>query len=141
MGKIDEEGEFVAASESSVFIPQGSVTLIDFNSSTKWINAAMLGAKAVLFIEPETTIRGEAENKFLTVPANIPRFWISKQDADELLTMLGEGETQIEDSRFAGAESLPQKLYARLTSTITWEQRFGQNVRGFLEGGDSDPER
>ena len=127
-GQIDEDGEFVAASESSIFIPQGSVALIDFNSSTRWINAAMLGAKAVLFIEPETTIRGEAENKFLTVPANIPRFWISKQDADELLVMLGEGET--------GAKSLPQKLYARLTSTITWEQSIGQNIRGFLEGGD-----
>ena len=101
-GQIDEEGEFVAAYESSIFIPQGSVALIDFNSSTKWINAAMLGAKAVLFIEPETTIRGEAENKFLTVPANIPRFWIAKEDADELLAMLGEGETQMESS--------PQKL-------------------------------
>ena len=43
-GQIDEEGEFVAASESSIFIPQGSIVLIDFNSSTKWINAAMLGA-------------------------------------------------------------------------------------------------
>ena len=127
-GQIDEEGEFVASYESSIFIPQGSVALIDFNSSTKWINAAMLGSKAVLFIEPETTIRGEAENKFLTVPANIPRFWISKEDADELLTMLGEGEGQ--------ADSSGQKLYARLTSTITWEQRIGQNIRGFLEGGD-----
>ena len=127
-GQIDEEGEFVAAYESSIFIPQGSVALVDFNSSTKWINAAMLGAKAVLFIEPETTIRGEAENKFLTVPANIPRFWIGKEDAEELLAMLGEGETQMESS--------PQKLYARLTSTITWEQRIGQNIRGFLEGGD-----
>ena len=44
-GQIDEEGEFVASSESSIFIPQGSVALIDFNSSTKWINAAMLGQK------------------------------------------------------------------------------------------------
>ena len=135
-GQIDEEGEFIASYESSIFIPQGSVALINFNSGTKWINAAMLGAKAVLFIEPETTIRGEAENKFLTVPANIPRFWIAKEDADELLAMLGEGATQVEDSRSTGAESSSQKLYARLTSTITWERRIGQNIRGFLEGGD-----
>ncbi len=135
-GQIDEEGEFIASYESSIFIPQGSVALINFNSGTKWINAAMLGAKAVLFIEPETTIRGEAESKFLTVPANIPRFWIAKEDADELLAMLGEGATQVEDSRSTGAESSSQKLYARLTSTITWERRIGQNIRGFLEGGD-----
>ena len=118
-GQIDEPGEFVAASESSIFIPQGSIVLVDFNSGTRWINAAMLGAKAVIFIEPETTIRGEAENKFLTVPANIPRFWISKEDADELKDMVAKEE-----------------ITARLTCTMTWERRTGQNIRGFLEGND-----
>ncbi len=118
-GQVDETGEFVAASESSIFIPQGSIVLIDFNSGTRWINAAMLGAKAAIFIEPETTIRGEAENKFLTVPANIPRFWISKEDAAELRRMMAQ-----------------ENISARLTCTMTWERRTGQNVRGFLEGGD-----
>ena len=118
-GQIDEPGEFVAAGESSIFIPQGSIVLVDFNSGTRWINAAMLGAKAVIFIEPETTIRGEAENKFLTVPANIPRFWISKQDAAELKAMVAT-----------------EDISARLTCTMTWERRTGQNIRGFLEGND-----
>ena len=118
-GSVDEESEFVAASESSIFIPQGSIVLTDFNSGTRWINAAMLGAKAIVFIEPDTTIRGEAENKFLTIPANIPRFWISKADAAELLQMLEAAE-----------------ITARLTCTIKWERRIGQNIRGFLEGGD-----
>ena len=118
-GQIDEPGEFVAAGESSIFLPQGSIVLVDFNSGTRWINAAMLGAKAVIFIEPETTIRGEAENKFLTVPANIPRFWISKEDAEELKDMVAKEE-----------------ITARLTCTMTWERRTGQNIRGFLEGND-----
>lgn len=118
-GQIDEPGEFVVAGESSIFIPQGSIVLADFNSGTRWINAAMLGAKAVIFIEPETTIRGEAENKFLTVPANIPRFWISKEDAGELQAMMAQ-----------------EKISARLTCTMTWERRTGQNIRGFLEGND-----
>ena len=130
-GLIDEEGEFVAASESSLFVPRGSVLLIDFNSSTQWINAAMLGAKAVVFIEPETTIRGEAENKFLTVPANIPRFWISREDADLLLNLLDEVEEKNSDSN-----SEPQPLMVRLNSTMTWERQIGQNIRGFLEGSD-----
>ena len=118
-GQIDEPGEFVAAGESSIFIPQGSIILVDFNSGTRWINAAMLGARAAIFIEPETTIRGEAENKFLTVPANIPRFWISKEDAEQLKAMIAQEE-----------------ISARLTCTMTWERRTGQNIRGFLEGGD-----
>jgi len=83
-GIVDELGEFIEANESSIFIPQGSIVLLDFNCNTKWINAAMLGASAVVFIEPEDTIRGEAEAKFLTIPAAIPRFWISRKDADYL---------------------------------------------------------
>merc|ERR1712000_719038 len=83
-GLIDEDDEFVPADESHIFIPRGSIVLADFNSGTKWINAAMLGAKAVIFIEPEITMRGEAENKFLTVPANIPRFWIRRADGEKL---------------------------------------------------------
>ncbi len=116
-GQIDEPGEFVAAGESSIFIPQGSIVLVDFNSGTRWINAAMLGAKAAIFIEPEATIRGEAENKFLTVPANIPRFWISKEDAEELKAMIAQ-----------------ENISARLTCTMTWQRRIGQNIRGFLAG-------
>lgn len=123
-GQIDEKGEFIAASESSIFIPEGSVVLVDFNSSTRWINAAMLGAKAVVFIEPETTNRGEAENKFLTVPANIPRFWINKANAEKIKAMI------------VTAESKNEKVSVRLKSTMTWERRTGQNIRGYLEGGD-----
>ena len=130
-GLIDEDGEFVAASESSLFIPRGSVLLVDFNSSTQWINAAMLGAKAVVFIEPETTIRGEAENKFLTVPANIPRFWVSRADADLLLKLLNEVDEKNSDSN-----AKPEPLMVRLNSTMTWERQIGQNIRGFLEGSD-----
>ena len=125
-GRVDEPGEFVEASESSIFIPKGGIALVDFNSSTRWINAAMLGAQAVIFIEPEVTIRGEAETKFLTVPANIPRFWISKEDAQYLLKLLGPDGGATKD------------IEGRITATVTWENRTGQNIRGILEG--SDPE-
>ncbi len=119
-GQIDETGEFIAASESHIFIPKGAIVLAEFNSGTRWINAAMLGASAVVFIEPETTIRGEAENKFLTVPANIPRFWVSKENAEQLKNILSVGED----------------VNVRLRGKMKWERRVGQNIRGFLEGGD-----
>ena len=121
-GEIDESGEFVAASEAHIFIPKGAVVLLDFNSSTRYINAAMLGGTAVIFVEPETTIRGEAENKFGTVPANIPRFWISKADGAALREML-ETDTDID-------------VNVRVRGKMTWERGIGQNIRGFLEGGD-----
>ena len=119
-GQIDETGEFIAASESHMFIPKGAIILAEFNSGTRWINAAMLGGSAVIFIEPETTIRGEAENKFLTVPANIPRFWISKTDAAQLRNIIDTGD----------------EVNVRLRGKMKWERRAGQNIRGFLEGGD-----
>ena len=121
-GEIDESGEFIAASEAHIFIPKGAIVLLDFNSSTRYINAAMLGGTAVIFIEPETTIRGEAENKFGTVPANIPRFWISKADGAALREML---ETNTDAD-----------VNVRVRGKMTWERGIGQNIRGFLEGGD-----
>ncbi len=117
-GEVDESGEFVAASEAHIFIPKGAIVLLDFNSSTRYINAKMLGGTAVIFIEPETTIRGEAENKFGTVPANIPRFWISKADGAALREMLAAGDVN-----------------ARVRGQMKWERGVGQNIRGFLEGG------
>ena len=123
-GEVDESGEFVAASESHIFIPKGAIVLLDFNSSTRYINAAMLGGTAVIFIQPETTIRGEAENKFGTVPANIPRFWISKEDAAVLTDLLEEQHAQ------------GNQVNVRVRGKMTWERRVGQNIRGFLEGGD-----
>ena len=123
-GLIDEDDEFVPADESHIFIPRGSIVLADFNSGTKWINGAMLGAKAVIFIEPEITMRGEAENKFLTVPANIPRFWIRRADGEKL-------KQEIDATNRQG-----QNLEARLSGEIKWENQTGQNVRGFLPGAD-----
>lgn len=125
-GLVDETSsqDRYGITEASIFIPRGAVVLADFNSGTEWINAAMLGAQAILFVEPETTIRGEAEDKILTVPANIPRFWISKKDADQLKTLLGPD----------GGMSV--NLTAQLTADVRWEKRIGQNIQGFLLGSD-----
>ena len=123
-GLVDEDDEFVAADESHIFIPRGSIVLADFNSGTKWINGSMLGAKAVIFIEPDVTMRGEAENKFLTVPANIPRFWIGKSDGEQLKRLI------------SSANQSGDNLEVRLSGKIKWEKKVGQNIRGFLPGSD-----
>jgi len=69
-----------------------SIVLLDHNCGAEWYNAPLLGAKAVLFIEPEETIRGEAEQKFMSVPLDLPRFWVTKDVADYLLGLLRERE-------------------------------------------------
>ena len=59
----------------------GSIVMMDFNCGTRWLNAPRLGAKAIIFVEPTATMRGEAESKFIGIPVSIPRFWISHEDA------------------------------------------------------------
>jgi hypothetical protein len=58
----------------------GSVVVLDFNSGDNWLNTAYLGASAVVFIEPDSTVYLEGEKKFLTMPLDMPRFWVSDSD-------------------------------------------------------------
>ncbi len=97
----------------------GCIALLDFNSGKKWIDISMMGAKAVIFIEPQDTTRFEADEKFLALPLNIPRFWIKKDDATTLLKVLEEKSTRV-------------KLQARMD----WQAIEGANILGYLEGSD-----
>ncbi len=60
---------------------EGSIVMLDFNCGFDWENAARLGAKAIIFVEPSQIQRGEGETKFLRLPVNIPRFWMGRGDA------------------------------------------------------------
>ncbi|HEX3000258.1 MAG TPA: M28 family peptidase, partial [Armatimonadota bacterium] len=103
----------------------GSVVLVDFNSAQEWLNAPRLGAKAVIFVEPESTQRGEAEGKFIGIPLAIPRFWISRQDADAI-----RSQYQLNSD---GNYLVPK---AHLTSDVSWVRRNSRNVVGWIEGSD-----
>ncbi|MCS7192812.1 MAG: M28 family peptidase, partial [Armatimonadetes bacterium] len=98
----------------------GSIALMDFNSSTDWLNAIFLGGKAILFIEPEDTFRGEAELKFLTTPIDIPRYWMPRKDALELLSLL---ERQ-------------KDLEAVINCRMTWKKVPFRNIEGIIWGVD-----
>ena len=102
---------------------EGSIVLVDFNCGSDWLNAARLGAKAVVFIEPDRTMRGEAEAKFITIPLSIPRFYIKKSDAAALQAMaLGRREPQ-----------------ATLKADMKWEQIEARNFIGVMPGQSKDP--
>lgn len=59
---------------------EGNIIVMDFNSQDNWLNAAKLGAKAVVFIEPDDTTYFECEKKFLDAPLNFPRLYVKKGD-------------------------------------------------------------
>ncbi len=99
---------------------EGSLVLLDFNCAMAWLNAAYLGAKAVVLIAPDDTLRGEAEQKFISIPVNIPRLWVPREQGLELKRRLEAGE----------------QLQATLHSQVEWEQVQGDSVRGWLSGTD-----
>lgn len=97
-----------------------SIVLLDFNCGADWFNAPLLGAKAVLFIEPEETLRGEAEQKFLSIPVDIPRYWVPKEAADYLLALLKSEDT----------------VDITLRCDMEWERVVGKNVMARVRGTD-----
>ena len=100
----------------------GSAVLLEFNCGSQWLNAPRLGAKAVIFIEPIQSIRGEGEAKFLGIPLDIPRFWIKRAEGQALRSML-EANPNVE---------------ARIRCRMRWEQKTVSNIIGKIEG--TDPE-
>ncbi len=92
----------------------GSVVALDFNSGMNWITAADLGAKAIIFLEPETAQRGEAERKFTSLPIEIPRFYARGAVAAALRSAKGQSAT--------------------LKSLVEWKRVKAPNILGFLPG-------
>ncbi|MFP4056449.1 MAG: FtsX-like permease family protein [Candidatus Brocadiia bacterium] len=97
----------------------GAIALLEFDCQTDWLNAFLLGARAVVFIEPEAPLRPEAEAKFLTVPADTPRFWVSRAQGLAL------------KERVRGAEGPVQ---VTLTGRMDWVDAEATNVLAELPG-------
>jgi hypothetical protein len=99
----------------------GSVVLMDFNSGDNWLNAAYLGAAAVVFLEPDSTVYLEGERKFLTMPLDLPRFWVGEEDGAALQRAIA----------VAGG-SVPAHLEYRMD----WERQPAWNIMGLIPGYD-----
>lgn len=61
-------------------IVNGSIVLMEFNSWDNWLNAAKLGAKAVVFIEPADTSYYECLQKFVQTPIHFPRVYVRQEE-------------------------------------------------------------
>ena len=107
-------------SEFDGYNVEGSIVMLEFNSGSQWLNAPRLGASAVIFIEPDDTMRGEAEAKFVSIPISIPRFWISKADAAVI-------RAQCVDRANA-----PATVKCRME----WQRKLTNNITGIIPGTD-----
>jgi hypothetical protein len=66
----------------------GSIVVMDFNSGYNWLYSFALGAKAVIFLEPKSTLRTECEMKSLTLPVYLPRYYITQEEAGDFLALI-----------------------------------------------------
>jgi len=99
----------------------GSIVLMDFESSDNWINAVKLGAKAVIFIEPKITNRFEAMQKVYDIPLYFPRLYILREDGRKLLSLIQSGE----------------EVVVHIKSKMRYEVRTARNVIGLINGTES----
>lgn len=98
--------------------PAGAVFLMDFNSGVNWQRAAMLGAGAVIFAEPDHTTRVDGEEKHLQVPLDFPRFWMKKGPARPLVEFLEANGP----------------ISVRAKGRMTWKRLPAYNVFGRITG-------
>jgi len=99
---------------------QGSIVLLDWDTGLRWINAAKLGARAVIFL-PSVYVPDIAVPRTIQVPFAFPRFCVDEEGAGVLLQHLDE----------------EVKVVAR----TYWENVRGLNVVGFLEGTGTEEEK
>ncbi|MBI2300251.1 MAG: M28 family peptidase [Armatimonadetes bacterium] len=108
----------------------GAVVLLDFACGQRWLDAATLGAAALVFIEPPGMDRGEAQRKLLKVPVDVPRFYLRDRDFQVL--------------RIAGGAA-PGRPFglgaARVESAVDWQDADAANLYGFLPGSGLERER
>jgi hypothetical protein len=96
-----------------------AIVLMDFNTGQNWLHVPLLGAAAVVFIEPARITRGEAEMKMIRCPVDVPRFYVNADDATAIQSMAIQGD-----------------VTGRLTSRVAWANKTNRNIIGILPGSD-----
>ncbi len=116
------EGQLVYGGDGSRLEGQpvaGRIVLLDYVSGTAWVDAFHLGAAAVVFLESAGAHRKEAEQKFLDVPADLPRLY-ARKDVAERLRVLSRSQAQV-----------------RLRGRMTWREVAAQNLVAVISGRDT----
>ena len=105
---------------------EGSIVLMEMESGRNWLNAANLGAKALIYVDRGATFKGVFEEKRELTPIRFPRFWISLSEARSLF---GSFETAA-DGRVAP--------HVVLTSKGEWHRVTAEHVYGLIQGQDPE---
>ena len=103
---------------------EGSIALMAFGSGNNYVEVRALGARAILFYDDGRVTRGEAAEKFLQVPVDIPRFWIGSEGAKALRK-----------------QAHGRRVQVHLEARMDWEQATARNIFAVLPGLDEEMPR
>ncbi|NOQ43621.1 MAG: M28 family peptidase, partial [Dehalococcoidia bacterium] len=105
---------------------EGSIILMELDSGKNWLNAAMLGARALIFVDRGPTSKWFFEDKRELTSIQFPRFWMPLSQAR---TLFGSFEAAAGGLVATGA---------LLTSRGGWRRVQAENIYALIEGKDSD---
>ncbi|RLE81922.1 MAG: hypothetical protein DRJ51_02855, partial [Thermoprotei archaeon] len=120
------EGELIYVGKSDIESLKdigGKIVLIDYNSGANWLYLKNLGAKAVIFVEPEDTTIFEEECKIMDIPVNFPRVIVKRKDAKSLLSLLEK-----------------ERVFVKLNVDVFWKEVELRNIFSIIPGTCSDLE-
>jgi len=100
---------------------EGAILLMELDSGENWIQAASLGAKALIYVDRGLS-RALFEDKHELSPIQFPRFWISLEDAR---SCFGEFETASKGLVFPEIQ---------LNSEVSWNEVVGENIYCLVPG-------
>jgi hypothetical protein len=105
--------------------PSGSIVLMEMDSAKNWMNAALLGARALIYVDRGPTAKGFFQEKAELTPVRFPRFWVPLAEVRRLFGLF---------------ETATDGLLApdvHLKSEGGWERITGENIFALVPGADS----
>jgi cell division protein FtsX len=100
----------------------GSIILMEMDSGKNWLNAPMLGARALIYVDRGPTSKWFFEDKRELTSLEFPRFWLPLSQARSL---------------FGSFETVANGLIASgvmLNSSGGWRRLQGENIYALIEG-------
>lgn len=103
---------------------KNSIVLMDMESEKNWLNAASLGASALIYIDKGPSVRGFFKEKVELSPINFPRYYITESRAQKLLGISIDGKSK----ELAKSTTL--------TCDSRWERTTAENIYCLIPGKD-----
>lgn len=107
-------GDFAQFNEKVV---EGSIVLMDMASFGNWMNATLLGARALIFVGGDNSVRGQFKDKETPTPLAFPRFWVDAETGARLKQLAVE-----------------QSASATVKSATRWQHKMVRNCYGLIPG-------